>query len=529
MKKLFTLVAAAFVALTMNATNLTVADAMTRGMALDSMATDTAVVTVEGYVINAGSYSMLYHNQTWFMADDSTASASDFEAYNCYAIQGADTLKVLNGDKVALTGKLKKYYNKSQAKFIIEIEKGDAAFIQMTDGDHSVVSTIEEATVAQALAIGTALADNASTEKQYKITGYVSAINVKSSDAWSDQYKNQSFWVADDPNSTASTNADGAFYVYRGKPETEAEIPVGTKVEFTCTIKKYVPSGGGDPVIENADQNIVIKILSAPEEETPDVKFEATDFAGLGKAATLEEPGGDVLLVKEGVTFHCDNAYGTDTYGVRCYKDGNLTISADTIIGKIAFELYGTYTGGLDPVVFVNDTIFEYTLPSQARMTTISIFFGEVEIPEVEVLSVAEALAIGALMDSTQVSDKLIIEGYVTQIDDNSFATQYKNMTFWIADEKGTAATNAEGALEIYRGKPDVELVVGDKVRVEGTIVNFKESVIETKSGAAVTKIAEEGIENIVLTEQAQKVMVDGVLYIVRDGKMFNVQGVQVR
>ena len=39
----------------------------------------------------------------------------------------------------------------------------------------------------------------------------------------------------------------------------------------------------------------------------------------------------------------------------------------------------------------------------------------------------------------------------------------------------------------------------------------------------------EEGIEEVVLTEQAQKVIVDGVLYIVRDNKMFNVQGTQVR
>ena len=39
----------------------------------------------------------------------------------------------------------------------------------------------------------------------------------------------------------------------------------------------------------------------------------------------------------------------------------------------------------------------------------------------------------------------------------------------------------------------------------------------------------EQGIENIVLTEKAQKVIVDGVLYIVRDNKMFNVQGTQVR
>jgi hypothetical protein len=39
----------------------------------------------------------------------------------------------------------------------------------------------------------------------------------------------------------------------------------------------------------------------------------------------------------------------------------------------------------------------------------------------------------------------------------------------------------------------------------------------------------EEGIENVVLTEKAHKVVVDGVIYIVRDNKMFNIQGAQVR
>ena len=41
--------------------------------------------------------------------------------------------------------------------------------------------------------------------------------------------------------------------------------------------------------------------------------------------------------------------------------------------------------------------------------------------------------------------------------------------------------------------------------------------------------VAPQGIENVVLTEKAQKVVVDGVLYIVRDNKMYNVQGVMVR
>ena len=37
------------------------------------------------------------------------------------------------------------------------------------------------------------------------------------------------------------------------------------------------------------------------------------------------------------------------------------------------------------------------------------------------------------------------------------------------------------------------------------------------------------GVEDIVLTEKAQKVMVDGNVYIVRDNKLFNLQGAQVR
>ena len=42
-------------------------------------------------------------------------------------------------------------------------------------------------------------------------------------------------------------------------------------------------------------------------------------------------------------------------------------------------------------------------------------------------------------------------------------------------------------------------------------------------------KTAVQGIENIVLTEKAKEVVVDGMLYIVRDGKCVNVLGQPVR
>ena len=393
------------------ADTINVAKAMELGMKLDSMATDSVVYAVEGYVINAGSFSMLYMNQSWYMADSANATASDFQAYNCFPIDGNDTLKVLNGDKVQIIGKLKKYYNKNAAKYIIEIEKANATFISKVPGDHSVVVVTEEVTVAQALTIGAALEDNKSTEKQYKITGYVSAEDV----AYSDQYKNQSFWVADDATSTAASNADGAFYVYRGKPENEEALAVGTKVEFTCTIKKYVGSNGA--VIENADQNIIIKVLEAP-------------------------------------------------------------------------------------------------------------------VVELDTINVAQAVDLALALDNNAVSaKKYAIVGYVAKIK-TEYSSQYKNISFYMTDD----ATQTYGDLQVYRGAiseaDGTTLAAGDRVTVVGKLKNNfynDANSAQTDAGAEVTVDWKAAIENITLTEEVRKVIVDGVLYIVRDGKIYNVQGVQVR
>ena len=42
-------------------------------------------------------------------------------------------------------------------------------------------------------------------------------------------------------------------------------------------------------------------------------------------------------------------------------------------------------------------------------------------------------------------------------------------------------------------------------------------------------KALAEGIENVELTGEASKVLIDGVIYIVRDNKLFDLQGAQVR
>ena len=106
-------------------------------------------------------------------------------------------------------------------------------------------------------------------------------------------------------------------------------------------------------------------------------------------------------------------------------------------------------------------------------------------------ITVAKALEIGATLAELAITDETYdIVGYVTQIDDNSFNTYYKNMVFWIADENNGAATNAAGAFEVYRGKPTQELKVGDKVSVKTKIQNYM-GVIESERNAPVTLLEE--------------------------------------
>lgn len=97
-----------------------------------------------------------------------------------------------------------------------------------------------------------------------------------------------------------------------------------------------------------------------------------------------------------------------------------------------------------------------------------------------QALTVADAIAIGQALDNkTTSSESYTFEGYVNVIEENSFNAPYNNMTFWIADKRGNAATTASGAIQCYRCRPDRELLVGDKVRVTAPLKRWN-STIET-------------------------------------------------
>ena len=415
MKKFFAFVAAALTALTMNAANLSVADAITRGMALDSLATDSIEVTVEGYARQSGIFSLIYNNQTFYMADDATNSANqEFEAYLALPKDGNDTVRVIDGDKVQLTGKLYKYYDKTNKKFVIEVSKGVASIIEKVEGDRAIDRTIHEISIDSALAIGKKLASNDATPLLYKVQGYVVGMINDKNNTYSDggfaKYGNQSLWIAAAENGAA--DKDHAFEIYQGvgkAGDKKVEMKVGHQVSIICQIKNY------NGTIENNDTKLNVEVLNYVEEK-------------------------------------------------------------------------------------------------------------------IDTISVAQAAEIAlALEDNKETDKKYAVVGMVKKIK-TAFNEGYGNETFYMIDD--TTSTDALD-IQCYRAKiakPGCE--VGDIVIVYGKLKNNTHDGIHTAEmteGSEAKILWKTAIENVVLTEKAQKVMVDGVVYVIRNNKMFDLMGNQVR
>jgi hypothetical protein len=160
----------------------------------------------------------------------------------------------------------------------------------------------------------------------------------------------------------------------------------------------------------------------------------------------------------------------------------------------------------------------------------------DVKPAELDTISAAEAKARAEALKENTLSEKLVIVCYIAKIK-KEFNPSYNNIDLWLNDDP----TSTYGEISTFRTKVDAEvgqtLAAGDKVQIVGKLSHetyekdgeMKHSY-QVAEGAQLTLLEKaQGVENVELTKEAQKVMVDGVMYIVRDGKMFNIQGAQVR
>lgn len=495
MKKIFSLVAAVLFAGSMMAEAITceqAAEAARNG--------STDAVTVRGYVTSiATAWNSSYKNISFWMADTQDGGQV-FEAYRAACETAEDAPAV--GDLVEASGNLALYNSTAElaagCTFVI-VEKSQPA------------QNLGPKTIAEFLELK-------NSKDTCILTGVIANLpEDRTANAW--KYGN--FDLID---------ATGSVYVYGlltpdGQAQKFAEM--GLENGDTITIKSLYAEYQGNP--QAANSILVDASGDLPPVEQADVTFLGSDFAGQGTAST----GSPVSATKDGVTFVCDKAYSDDEHStLRCYKNGVITITSETEqIGKLVFQFYSTYTGDLQNEVVVNTKEWSYTLTNQARIEKLEIYFGEYEpidppVVVLDTLTVAEAVEIGmALEDGAKTEKDYVVAGYVVAAYEPNEG--YTDQTWFMADERG-----AYGEFEAYRCTPDSLVVVDDFVYVKGKIQKYvkdEKVQIEIGNGTATHGEAPQGIENVQLTNEAQKVMVDGVMYIVRDGKMFNVQGAQVR
>lgn len=202
----------------------------------------------------------------------------DLQAYNVTMKDGYAAI----GDKVRLTGKLKRYG--STLELVgdgVVLEKGNVK-----------IDTIQ-ATVAEALAAAKALENGKISQDVYVVTGYIDSI----SSAYSDQYKNISFYMCDDLKAPAYE-----FQAYRVKGGQD--LKVGDKVAVTGNLQHYYKAAEEEkPEKHGYQTNAGATYTLVTESAVENV------ISNTGDKAVKVVRNGQIYIVKDGVEY---NILGTE-------------------------------------------------------------------------------------------------------------------------------------------------------------------------------------------------------------------------
>ena len=164
--------------------------------------------------------------------------------------------KLLEGAKVEVTMVVKNYHGTVENGNVL----ADADVVVKEEGTPWAVPATK-ATVAQALTVINGLEDGKTTDAQYEITGFITAIDT----AWSDSFKNITYKLGD------TADATDVLTVYRsGAAEgtTGSELKVGDKVKVVGYLQKYVKNEVMTPELTNGVTTFVSSGEGGGSEET---------------------------------------------------------------------------------------------------------------------------------------------------------------------------------------------------------------------------------------------------------------------
>ena len=484
---------------------ITVAQALEIGKALQVSDKNNKYPSEKSYVIKGYScgieqaYDTTYKNETFWISDTKGTRTIDkavaFEVYrgkpNTQQEIGLDALVQFQCKILNFNGTIENY-DSNMAVEVIE---------------QGIIETVDTITVAAALEIAKNLTvsdkDNKyPSEKSYAIKGYVSSIV----DYYDAQYKNETFWITDSLGARTS-DKNIAFEVYRGKPNPAGEVGMDAYVLITCKIINF------NGTAENFESGPTVEVLEPGKPVIVDT-ISVAEALEIGQA-----------LPDNGYT---DNPYVVIGYVTKAYEPDSGYTSQNFYMADDpdARGDFYAYRAKPDAKIFTGDYVELFGKIQKyvgTKGTTIELSNGTVkhlEAPKLDTLTVAEVQALDLAEEATTV-ERFVVIGYVAAIT----ADFEEDLQSFNLSDDATATTGEFACLDAIIAEPGANL--HDQVKIVGKIqkLNGKFRMVSGKA----TVLNGQGIENIVLTEKAQKVMMDGVVYIIRDNKIFNLQGTQVR
>ena len=358
------------------------------------------------------------------------------------------------------------------------------------------------------------------TEDVYAVTGYVTNTNGAISPSRTDPTIDQQTFFIDDVKGSQKT-VQG---YWCNLPGHEA-LNVGDKITVTGKIINY----NNTPEIKNGD----VVILERATVVIDTIDASVCEALEEGSSLNAGDYSADVFRVYGRLKGQDQvNNNGQHTFEMAC---GESIFKPYNCNGAEGLEL-----GKGDSVVVIGK-LYNYS-------GTIEISNGKVELLEKssqeEIIieaNVAEATtAAMALANGASSEDRYAITGYVDSIA-TAYSDQYNNISFFMTDDMAQPTYTFEAYRVKCTADQAAQLGIGAKVKVTAALKHYyKEAdpqkelpeinLAETVAGGELEIIEPvQGIENIVLTEKAQKVVVDGVVYIIRDNKLFNALGTQVK
>lgn len=275
MKKIFTLIAALFAAVTVNAQEGTTVEIDFGALdhAMSWQASETEEASTAGDILTAETVAKDGVSVIISPAEEGNKNPNRFWRANgvpqlrCYS--GTITVKAeqditgiefkVNASKFNLTPNVGEVANNQwtgTAKEIVFTVGGNTQLNGLTVylGGAPTPIVIEEINVAQALEIIAALEDGAKTEKEYKVSGYiVGNPDFQRKEDTQELYGNVNLYLAD------TQEGGNALYVFRAKDlsnqnfteETIGSIKAGDMVIFQGLLQKYVKEDLVTPELVN--------------------------------------------------------------------------------------------------------------------------------------------------------------------------------------------------------------------------------------------------------------------------------------